>query len=192
MLDDELLDVDLDAVIEAIRSTNPQPTTLPIEDLPRIDVFSTHRSPFDGAIYGCAYPWSFPGADIIDYYRTEGGWLIFLERTRASLVVRLRHENQLTEPSITKQGVTLTWWRDRANFQRIQDLILLATAEGRSPLYDLVLANKLPDFLANPLRERLPAPLDTSFTVTGDVLFPARQEILQHLVQKTIYTRRPA
>lgn len=184
MPDDPAFDIDIADVADAIAS-NPETVSIrPIEVIPRIDIFHGCRAPEDGSILGIEFPWAAPGVRIVDYYRSPAGWLLYLEADAHTLTIRLRHEDTRIEPTHSKLGITRTWRAGRRGpFDRLRRIVSTAVSEDRSALYDLLLARTLPDLFASPLRERLPAPLDLSLTVMGDTAFPARREILSHLLR---------
>lgn len=200
MLDDDIFQIDADELAKTVEALTSSATEeLPKTDssvtatLPRIDVFAEFRSPFDGAIYGCAYPWAIHGMDILDYYRTPDGWLIFLERDRGPFVVRMRHENFNREPSVTKNGATQSWFSDAdgPTFRRVRDLIFDAIARGESPLHTLVLAGHLKEPFATTLATPLPGVLAHQLTRVGDAMFPNVAGILDAMkVRRTIYGSR--
>lgn len=200
MLDDDMFQIDADELAKTVDTLTasaaeelPQTASSVMRDLPRIDVFAEFRSPFDGAIYRCAYPWVIHGMDILDYYRTQDGWLHFLERDRGPFVVRLRHENFNREPSVTKNGVTQSWFSDAAGptFRRVRDLIFDAIARGESPLHTLLLAGHLQEPFATTLQAPLPGVLAHQMTRVGDTMFPNSGGILDAMkVRRTIYGSR--
>lgn len=200
MLDDDLFlndATELTKTVEALTTSateeSPQTASSVTATIPRIDVFAEFRSPFDGAIYGCAYPWVIHGMDILDYYRTPDGWLLFLERDRGPFVVRMRCEDFNREKSVTKNGLTMSWFSDinGPTFRRVRDVIFDSIARGESPLHSLLLAGHLKEPFATTLATMLPGVLAHQLTRVGDTMFPNVGGILDAMkVRRTIYGSR--
>lgn len=168
---DELIAVDIGAAIEKS---------------PRIDLFATTRDKHNGAIEGHTFPWSIPGAEIVDFYAADG-WMVFLEVLPTYWLVRLRHKTSELEPSVSKLGITQLHRKSSESDLIIRDAI----GHRESPLYSLLLCNKLLAPFHVRLLQRLPSPLDLQLTVVGACFHSDMNDVFEAMgIEKSIYARR--
>lgn len=168
---DELIAVDIGAAIEKS---------------PRIDLFAATRDKVNGAIEGHTFPWADHGAEIVDYYSADC-WMVFLELLPTHWLVRLRHRNSEHEPSVTNRGITQLFRKSSEANAIIRDAI----EHRESPLYALLLNNKLVNPFHQQLLERLPTPLDIKLTVAGACMYSDMNDVFDAMgIEKSIYARR--
>lgn len=132
---------------------------------PRFDIFHEHRNPRSLMLRGVSFSWEMPNANTLDYWRASDGWMVFLEADVRSVVVRIRHDNPIEEPSATLLGRTFSVFssHDPEHYGRLMRTITDAIDRSESPLWAIALTEYLPKYIRAALESPPQTDADMAF-----------------------------